>query len=220
MKTPSMTLVEKATTVTTPYASHSATTSPSGSPAGPSRNSRSEWPNTMGPTIARHAATQDGLVTTPSPPSANPLNTQTVSSPSRIRPLKTLTPESPNWFNPRKTRTPAIPNLVNPTALKTLPLLSFLSAAKNLPRLRRRPGNQPRIPTPARPQTTRRPMARANVETPATSEYRSATCCQCQPAPYNRASHPSGTPLPPVSLERSEESRACHSAGNAKIWSP
>ena len=30
------------------------------------------------------AATQpDGLVTTPSPPSANPLNTQTVSSPSR-----------------------------------------------------------------------------------------------------------------------------------------
>ena len=108
-------------------------TSPSGSPTGSSRISRSEWPNTMGPTIARHAATQDGLVTTPSPPSANPLNTQTVSSPSRIRPLKTLTPESPNWFNPRKTRTPAIPNLVNPTALKTLPLLSFLSAPMSIP---------------------------------------------------------------------------------------
>ena len=88
--------------------------------------------NTMGPTIARHAATQDGLVTTPSPPSANPLNTQTVSNPSRTRPLKTLTPESPNWFNPRKTRTPAIPNLVNPTALKTLPLLTVLSALMSI----------------------------------------------------------------------------------------
>ena len=128
IENPSMTLVEKATTGTTPCASPSATTSPSGSPTGRSRNSRSEWPNTMGPTIARHAATQDGLVTTPSPPSANPLNTQTVSSPSRTNPPKTLTPESPNWFNPRKTRTPAIPNLVNPTALKTLPYLSFLSA--------------------------------------------------------------------------------------------
>ncbi len=32
-------------------------------------------------------------------------------------------------------------------------------------------------------------MARANAETPAKSEYRSATCCQCQPAPYNRVPH-------------------------------
>ena len=127
----------------------------------------------MGPTIARHAATQDGLVTTPSPRSASPLNTQTVSSPSRTNPPKTQTAPDPIRTNPRKTR--------------TLPYLSFLSAAKNLPRLSRPPGNQPRKSTPARPQTTRRPMARANAETPATSEYRSATCCQCQPAPCDRA---------------------------------
>ena len=92
-------LVAKATTGTTPCASSLTITSPSGSPTGSSRSSRSEWPNTMGPKIARHAATQDGLVTTPSPPSANPLNTRTVSSPSRTNPPKTQT---------RRTRTAPI----------------------------------------------------------------------------------------------------------------
>ena len=79
-------------------------------------------------------------MTTPSPPSANPLNTQTVSSPSRTNPPKTQTTPDPEPHQSSKAPDP--------------PYLSFLSAAKNLPRQRRHPGNDPRIPTPARPQTT------------------------------------------------------------------
>ena len=133
-------------------------------------------------------------MTTPSPPSANPLNTQTVSSPSRIRPAENTdtgesqlvqSPEDPDPGN-SESREPNRDKDPPPSVILERSHV-ILSEAEGPPAPKPPPGNQPRIPTPARPQTTRRPMARANAETPATSEYRSATCCHCQPAPCDRA---------------------------------
>ena len=76
--------------------------------------------------------------------------------------------------------------------IPTHPFLSFLSAAKNLPRLRRHPGKNPQKSTSARPTKTRRTKPAAD---PGHFRGRSTPCCQ--PTPFNRASN--------VILERSEE---------------
>ena len=120
----------------------------------------------------------------------NPLMTRTL--PRRSLPNAPMTPNPPSSMTPEHAHDPPVGAGFKPARGLTAPPSRRTPRAYDIASKEKTPENPPR-PGGRR---SRRTIARATAETPAKSEYRSATCCQCQPAPSDRAAKRPCTPTP------------------------